>query len=262
MSLDEITRPTRTSDGYRLDVPPGWRQGRGAYGGFTIASLIHAIEDRVGDPARTVRTVTAELPSPVETGAADLTVDVLRVGNSVTTARAALTQGGETKAHVVAVLAAPRTAIDLAWQDLAPPQAPPWTELAPMPTAGAFPEFALHFEYRIVEGVPMSGAASHTIGWLRPRVPVAMRDAAYLAALADVWFPAALVRMRQIRPMATIAYTLEIVSSADGLDPEAPLLYRATVPVLADGYFVETRELWGVDGRLLARNHQTFVVIA
>ena len=41
-----------------------------------------------------------------------------------------------------------------------------------------------------------------------------------------------------------------------------PLLYRATSPVLADGYCLETRELWGEDGRLVAINHQTIVVIA
>jgi len=34
------------------------------------------------------------------------------------------------------------------------------------------------------------------------------------------------------------------------------------VPVCADGYFLETRELWGEDGRLLAINQQTFAIIA
>ena len=47
----------------------------------------------------------------------------------------------------------------------------------------------------------------------------------------------------------------------DGLDPMAPLLYRATAPVCADGYCLETRELWGEDGRLVATNQQTFAII-
>ena len=42
---------------------------------------------------------------------------------------------------------------------------------------------------------------------------------------------------------------------------DAPLAYRGVVPVCGDGYFVETRELWGADGRLVARNHQTFAII-
>jgi acyl-CoA thioesterase len=44
-------------------------------------------------------------------------------------------------------------------------------------------------------------------------------------------------------------------------DPDAPLLYRATAPVCADGYYLETRELWGADGRLVAINHQTIAII-
>jgi len=79
--------------------------------------------------------------------------------------------------------------------------------------------------------------------------------------MIDTWFPGALVRFREPRPMATIAYTLDILGSLDGLAPDAPLLYRGVVPVAADGYFVETRELWGDDGRLVAINHQTFAVI-
>ena len=55
--------------------------------------------------------------------------------------------------------------------------------------------------------------------------------------------------------------TLDIVGDAAAGDPDAPLLYRGTVPVCGDGYFLETRELWSADGRLLALNHQTFAII-
>jgi hypothetical protein len=127
-----------------------------------------------------------------------------------------------------------------------------------------WPEFARHFEYRVVEGGPFSGGAARTAGWIRPRVPVApgQRDAGYVAALADAWYPAAMVRATAPRPMATSAFTLELVGDLGGLDPEAPLLFRGTAPVCAGGYFLETRELWGEDGRLVAVNHQTFAVIA
>jgi acyl-CoA thioesterase len=269
-SIHDASLPRPDGDGFRLDVPPGWRQGRGAFGGLSVAAAVRAIELRVGDPRRKVRSVTAELAAPVEAGPAEIAVDVLRGGSSVTVARAALRQAGETRAHAVAVLAASRpAAAQLAWRDLEPPRAPPWAEveIAPIgaPVEGApWPEFAQHFEYRVVEGVPFTGGAARTIGWIRPRAAVApaQRDAGYLAALADVWYPAAMVRARAPRPMATIAFTLDLVGALDGLDPEAPLLYRGTAPVCADGYFLETRELWGEDGRLVAINHQTFAVIA
>ncbi len=260
-TLDELTRPTRTTEStFSLDVPAGWRQGRGAFGGLCIASLVRAIEETVGDSARRVRSVTAELPGPVDAGAAEIRVDVLRAGNAVTTARATLAQPNGIKSHAVAVLAATRKSADVAWQELAPPTAPAWTEVAPLPDLG-FPEFSQHFEYRVVEGIPTSGATARSIGWVRARDPGAARDAAFIAAMADVWWPAALVRFDKLRPAATIAYTLEIVGSLDGLDPAAPLLYRGTVPVMGDGYFLETRELWGTDGRLVALNHQTFALL-
>ena len=88
------------------------------------------------------------------------------------------------------------------------------------------------------------------------RIPGAVRDAAFVAALIDAWWPAALVRTSP-RPLATIAYTLDLLADPAVID-DTPVLYRGTVPVAADGYFVETRELWTADGRLLALNHQTF----
>jgi acyl-CoA thioesterase len=260
-TLDELTRPTRTTgSAFSLDVPTGWRQGRGAFGGLCIASLIRAIEETVGDPARRVRSVTAELPGPVDAGAAEIVVEILRSGNAVTTARAMLSQENGVKSHAVAVLAATRKSADVAWQELAPPPAPAWRDVAPLPSLG-FPEFAQHFEYRVVEGIPGTSGASRTIGWVRSRDPGSARDAAHIAAMADVWWPASLVRFDKMRPAATIAYTLDIVGSLDGLDPEAPLLYRGTAPVVSEGYFLETRELWGSDGRLVAINHQTFALL-
>lgn len=228
-----------------------------------VASLVRAIEDAVGDPARVVRSVTAEIPAPVASGDAELRVEILRAGNSVTTARADLRQGGEIRAHAVAILAAPRpSASAVTWQELTPPEVPHWRTLAPMPTSPAFPEFTQHFEYRLVEGLPGTGGAPRALGWIRTRLPAGRSDAAYLAAMIDTWFPSTLVRLPQMRPMATIAFTLELVGGPVELPDDVPLLYRATAPVLADGYSLETRELWTEDGRLLARNHQTFAVIA
>lgn len=263
-SLVEVSTARRDGEHFRLDVQEGWKQGRGAYGGLAIGALVRAIEHRVADPARKVRSVTAQLPAPVLTGDAAITVDILRSGNSLTCARAALVQAGETRAHAVAVLAATRPAAgSLAWCELTPPSAPPWKQVAVAAIGnGVGPEFFQNFEVRIVDGIPLSGGAPRTVGWVRPKVPCALRDAGYIAALMDVWWPGVLVTITQMRPFATVAYTLELFAGLEGLDPEAPLLYRGAVPVVQDGYLVETRELWGEDGRLVAINHQTLAVIA
>ena len=262
VSLSDVYTPRPAGDHYQLDVGPGWRMGRGAFGGLVVGALIRAIELRVADPARKVRSVTAELPGPVEHGPVDITVDSLRRGNNVSTLRAALSQSGEIKSHAVAIVAADRSGGDtVTWNDLTAPAAPAWTDIAPidMTGPGAWPEFAQHFEYRIVEGLPGNGAR-RTLGWIRARNPGADHDAAYLAAMIDAWFPVALVRLGP-RPMATIAFTLDIAAGAETVDPTEPLLYRGIAPVCSHGYALETRELWTADGRLLAINHQTFVII-
>jgi hypothetical protein len=261
-SLSDVSTPRRSGDRYQLDVAPSWRQGRGAFGGLVIASLIRAIEQHTAEPARLVRSVTAELPGPVEHGTVDITVETLRTGKNMSTVRAALAQHGEIRAHAVAILSAARaSAQSVRWNELTRPEAPSWSEVPALPPGGPWPEFAQHFEYRILEGLPASNGPSRALGWVRPRDPGAPRDAAYIAAMIDAWWPAALNRFPVMRPIATIAYTLDIVDGVAGLDPEAPLLYRATVPVCAEGYFLETRELWSEDGRLVAINHQTFAII-
>jgi hypothetical protein len=262
-SLGEVITPRRDGDGYVLDIPDGWQQGRGAYGGLVIGGLVRAIVDAVGDPARVVRSVTAELPGPAEVGAAPIAVSVLRSGASLSAVRAELRQGGEpgeVRAHAVAILAATRPGTP-AWQELVAPAAPSWREVTPLVMGAGYPAFAREFEFRLIEGVPFTGGAPRSLGWISARRPGAARDAGYLAAMADAWWPAAMVAFRGPRPLATISYTLEILGDLAGLDPDAPLLYRAHVPVSADGYFVEARELWGEDGRLIARNHQTFAII-
>ena len=267
-TLSDVLTPRVAGDRYQLDVVPGWRQGRGAFGGLVVGALLRAIEHRTADPARQVRSVTAEMPGPVEDGTVDITVEALRQGKNVSTVRAALWQHGEVRSHAVAILGASRPrAQAVAWNDLAPPAVPAWREVAPSSVGvdpGPWPEFAQHFEYRVVEGIPMSGGASRALGWVRSRDPGAPRDAAYLAAMIDAWWPAGLVRLPAMRPIATIAFTLELVDGIDGvtgLDPAAPLAYRATAPVCGDGYFLETRELWSEAGRLIAINHQTFAII-
>ena len=263
-TLTDVCTPRPAGDGYQLEVVPGWRQGRGAFGGLVVGALVRAIERRLADPARRARSVTAEIPGPVEYGVADIAVETLRHGKNVSTLRAALSQNGETKAHVVAILAAARPGlVSPGWNELARPELPAWTDLEPLTPRGPgpWPEFAQHFEYRVVEGIPTSGDSARALGWVRPRDPGPARDAAFLAAMIDAWWPAAFVRFTAIRPMATIAFTLDIVDGLDGLDPAAPLIYRSHAPVCAGGFFLETRELWRADGRLVAINQQTFAII-
>jgi len=230
-----------------LAVPDTWQQGRGAYGGFVTGSMIRALE--ASAPDRPLRSLTAELCGPLQPGDATIELAVLRAGSAVTTATARVVQRGEVQAHGVGVLGRARADAEHRVA-LQPPALPPWREVAISPVAGG-PSFAQHFEYRVVA---MHG---DILGWVRPRRPGGRRDAAYLAACIDAYWPT-LLDVARPRPMATIAFTFQPLALAAG---DAPLAYRGRFLAGEAGYFVEQRELWDETGRLLALNQQTFVVI-
>jgi acyl-CoA thioesterase len=261
--FDALTTGTATGDGhFTLDVPDGWQQGRGAFGGLVLAAMVRAGEAVIADPTRILRSLTAEIVGPVLPGAAELRVEILRAGSGVTTAAVRLVQGGEVQAHAVLACGAPRGTFELA-PVLAPPPMPPWREMTIAPMSGPpAPTFAQHVEFRPGGPPPFSASPEVEVrGWVRLRAPGADRGSPYLVALADSYWPSVLVALRTPRPMATLGFTFQRVAGIDGLDPDAPLFYRGRVLAAQDGFAAEQRELWGEDGRLVALNHQTLVVI-
>ncbi|MDP3278406.1 MAG: thioesterase family protein [Deltaproteobacteria bacterium] len=268
-SLVSVSTPTpldtMRSNGckFSYQVPDGWQQGRGAFGGLVLAVLTRAMRMCEDDPARSLRSLTAALGGPALVGPAEIQVELLRRGNGLSTLAARLVQDGDVRAHAVGLFAKSRTLDDAQWEPARVPPAPAWESCDVVdvrPPLG--PVFASHFEFRPTVGIPFSGQASVCEGWVRARSPGLARDEALLVALADVWWPAALVRASAPRPMATIAFTLQILGDWEGLDPDAPLFHSGQSDIGRDGYFAETRELRGVDGRLMARNTQTMAIIA
>ena len=155
--------PVVDGDHYALDVPRGWGMGRGSSGGLVVGALVNAIELHVADGTRRVRSVTAEIPGPVEAGASELGVTILKRGSSVVAARSELVQRGEVRAHAGRRARRGSTgAAAISWQDLVAPVAPSWRGVEPIVgKPGQFPEFSHNFEYRLVDGTASpSGAAA------------------------------------------------------------------------------------------------------
>ena len=259
--LTTLTTPRLLSPHhFEATFPEGWQQGRGAFGGLVIATLVRALEASEPAKDRSLRSLTAEICGPVLVGPAAITTEILRRGTGVTTLAARLTQGSEVLAHAVAVLGRPRG--DRPRRAfLPPPSPPPWRDVSVLPPPPAA-TFANLFEFRCVGPLPFSGGAEPIAsGWVRSRNPGPARDSAYLAALIDTFWPALFSIEPAPRPMGTIAFTFQIAETTDGLDPDAPLFLKAYMLAEHEGYTVEQRELWGEDGRLLALNQQTFAVI-
>lgn len=258
-----VTTPERLdADRFQAEIPDGWQQGRGAFGGVVLGNLARALQAFDAEPERTLRSLTAEICGPVVPGPALILVERLRTGTGVSTLAARLSQGGEVLAHAVGVLGKERST-DTDFCDVPQPAMPPWREVPAIELGPPIaPVFTQHMEYRVTSGPPYQGHGAPIVhGWVRPRDPGPTRDAAYLAAMIDAFFPAIAQRMPGPRPIATVAFTLEVLGSLAGLDPEAPLFHHGRTLAARGGYLAETRTLHGEDGRLLAVNHQTIAVI-
>ena len=80
---------------YGVHIDRGWWIVRGPNGGYVAALMLRALEEAVGDPSRTPRAFTVHFTSPPTEGAAEVHTVRERVGRTVTTATARLTQGGK-----------------------------------------------------------------------------------------------------------------------------------------------------------------------
>lgn len=270
MDLAAVLRPVPLSElRFGLTVPDGLQQGRGAWGGVATGAMAAAaqqVEQRFA-----VRSLSAQLVAPLLVGDHEIVVEELRRGSGTTTLGLRVIGGdGALVAHAVVVLAGPRapgalpdgTLIDVPQELAAGPEAVAVVPLGPP----AAPHFLQHLQVRPMVGLPFTGADLVT-GWVRPRDPVSRLDASIVIALADAWWVAAMAQLERPRPVGTLAFTVDLPIDPSSLPllPDGhlqPLFHRGRTIAVRDGFAVETRELWTIDGRLASYNTQTVAVIA
>ncbi|MCA9773690.1 MAG: thioesterase family protein [Myxococcales bacterium] len=257
-------RPVRSAPGtYLWDVPDGWRQGRGAFGGLVLSALARAMRDEGAPADQPLRSLTAVIPGAVLAGEAEIRVETLRRGNNTSTMDGRILQDGEARSQATAIFARRRNALDT-WNEWpTPPQMRPWRDVDPLafhPPMG--PDFSQHVEFRVIDGLPFAGKSTReTSGWVRLREPSKEPDELDLIMLIDAWWGASLAAMTAPRPGATMSFAMQILGDWAGLDPTAPVFFRGTTPASWEGYTVDLRELWSEDGRLLALNQQSLAII-
>ena len=275
--ISALIRPRPTEDPARfvLEVPDGFQQGRGAWGGLATGAMTAAALLVDPSPELAVRSLSAQLVAPVLVGRAHLAVEELRRSSSTNTLAVRLQDDdGGLLAHGVVVLGTARRGSDLpdgpAWLSVTPPAAlaegPAGVPVVPIGPPLA-PDFTAHLEFRPVLGLPYSGAASDlTEGWIRPRGPQGQADAALVAALADAWWVSVIVALDRPRPAATVGFTLDLPGDPHALPRTVdgglqPLYHRGRSVAARDGFTVEVRELWTGEGQLVSWNTQTVAII-
>jgi acyl-CoA thioesterase len=238
---------------FTVDLDPVWSSLIGMHGGYLVAVAVRAAQAEVGD--RPIRTVTTSFLRPGQAGPAEVDVEVVRRGRSITTLTVTISQSS--RAVVVSHITAADAVEGTAWEttgklDLAPIE--DCVPITPPPGVG-------HFEHGVARldpaDLPFShGPLARVAGYMRPIEPRAI-DAAWLAMALD-WFPPA--SFSRIDPPAggiSISYTVHVHRTIDALGDGEWLggIFRADISEGAMA--LEKGLITDPSGRIIAESFHT-----
>ena len=258
-----VTR--QTEDTFSAQVDPGWWVMRGPNGGYLAAIVLRALTVRVGDPTRAARSLTVHFVAPPDAGDLVIRTAVERVGRSLTSCSARVTQGDRLVALALAAFSASRAGPE--FRDLEPPAFPAAETLPPTAPPDFAPSVAQRWEARWAIGHPASpgeppAAEAVAGGWIRLEEPQAM-DAPAIVAVTDAWIPPVIARSPEPLAVPTIDLTVHLraVLPHPGLDADAFVMAQFRTGVAADGFLEEDGQVWATDGTLLAQRRQLAAIL-
>jgi acyl-CoA thioesterase len=264
--FERDTTVTRRDDAVFLaTVDPAWFVMRGPNGGYLTAIVLRALAERVGDATRAPRSLTVHFASPPEAGTIAIMTHLERVGRSLTSCTARVTQADRLVALAVAAFSSPRPGPEFC--DLVPPDVPPPDELPAYPPPPEAPPIASRWDTRWAIGrppVPGAPLAREAVagGWIRLEEPQSM-DAPAIAAVTDAWLPPVFGRTNEQFVVPTIDLTVHFRSALPhaGIPPDGFVLAVFRTSVAAEGFLDEDGEVWAPDGTLLAQSRQLAAIL-
>lgn len=255
--FDEVTAVTPTATGFAAELDPLWTVVGNPNGGYLQAVAARAATT-VSDHPHVVAASTTFVAAP-HTGRADLTVEPLRAGRSMSQVRVRLSQDGEAKAETV-----------LGLGDLSDAGAAPRWESADLPAAGVpFAECPRFLPPREVLPVEIMhqvavhlepGSTGFTrgeprgLGELRAWVDLpggASFDPYSLLLAADVLPPAPFdIAMTGWVP------TLDLSTYVRALPAPGPVQVLLKANLIHGGRVDESCTVWDSAGQVVAQSHQ------
>ena len=254
--FDADTAVISLGDGrYGATLLERWNIVAGPNGGYLAAVIARAMTDTVAEPARGLRSLTVHFLTRPAFDEAEVSVEVLRQGRSVSTLRATMTQQGRPVCAALAAFSVP-WASEVEWRRPLPGHA----HDAGIDLAGRIgPPAAANWRGAPIIDAPFfSGEGTARVAqWIRTARPRPL-DAIEPVAISDAIPPAAFPRLTTPAAMPTVDLTIHIRPSLPLDDPPADDLVYAecTTEHVADGFAEEDCGMWSADGRLLAHSRQ------
>ncbi len=242
-------------------LPDDWCQGRTAYGGLTAATALMAAQRLLPGGQGILRSVQVAFVGPAD-GQLSYQASPLRSGKSVSSIGVDVSGDSGMAARALFVFGQGRPSGITHDFSQPPPvrgqESYPLVDFAASPVA---PAFIRHFQLRPAAGaMPLSGTDNpEMVIWLAHNDAHGVDPAVALLAVADALPPAAFTAYTQPAPISTITWSLDLLGP---LEPTAWYLLRSASVHAADGYSVQTMQIWDERGRMLLRGRQCVAVFA
>ena len=252
------TAVRRRSDGEPLvfdaDLDLGWSIGGKPNGGYLLAILARAAADAVDKPHPLA--VSGHYLRPPDGGPAEVRVEVVKTGRTVSTARSTLWQGG--KPCLDTLVTAGALAGEPVDYDGDPmPELPTPEECKSRAESPFRVELLDHVDVRIDPATapfPEPKGRPLIQGWMRFH-DGADADALALTLVVDA-MPPTVFHLGKLG----WAPTVELTFLLRGLPAPGWLAFRAVATFLADGWFDESATVWDSTGRLVAQSRQLALI--
>jgi len=245
--------------GYRVDIPPHWKQGRTAYGGLTSALMLAAARKGFDD-LPPLRSALINFVGPV-TDSPLLTAKVERKGRNVTSVSAGASIGEQAVGRAEFLFGATRTSnVNLDFP--APPADAPEEAEAFTPDAAKdiVPQFFHNFDTRLIAGArPMMGDEGYIRTWSRHKDPASRSGVESLLCIGDVLPPAAMPLMRNFAPVSSMSWIFNLLTD-DPQTRDGWWHVEARLTAANGGYSSQVMRIWNTDGELVVEGMQSIAI--
>lgn len=260
MLFDEIIAESAAQD--EVVIPSSWAQGRTVYGGLSAGLLCNAVSQGV-DPDRRLRYLKVGFLKPLETEKPfRIEMEEVSAGRTVIVRSAQIVQEDVPRVTVQANFVI-KLDSQVEIETFSPPTLNPPNAAGALQMRGpGLPAFTQFIDFHMTtEGLPFQGSGVPELGgWMRFDTAPDVITKSHLVCLIDAWPPAPVSYYDRHVPLSTVTWGIHFGEPLDGIRGDDFLGYLARVNFFKDGYGSTSADIWGPDGRLLAKSYQTFVI--
>lgn len=245
-----------------FSLPATWTQGRTIYGGLSAALLLRALEKKVSSD-KSLRALNVAFSAPTMPDEPfEIQTELLREGRTIAQWQARLIQNDKVCVQVQAVFGLALES-NLTIHAFKAPDILDVEKAMIYPSENA-PGFTQYFVMAQSQGdFPISGGKSLELGgWMKYKEPPKKITIAHLVAMIDVWPPATMMQMSELKAGSTVSWTLQFPQPMADINPEEFIGYQATIQYSESGFGITHAKVWNARHELLALSQQTIIVYA